>query len=342
MVQNIGDTLYRFYFCILLVGWLLVGCGEAGGQSPATAPGGALALPSLGPAELDGGQLQVVATTSIIGDVVGNVGGEVIELTTLMGPGQDPHSYEPSASDLTVVAGADVVFVNGWNLEEGLVDDLVEIAEGAAFVPVNAGVEPLAADAEDEDHEADEGAHVGVDPHTWLDPHVVRQWVTNIEETLSRLDPAHAEVYKGNAEAYLVQLDALIAHYDEQVARIPEGKRRLVTTHATLAYFAERYDFEVVGTVLPAGSTVAEPSAAGLAQLVEAMEAAGVCAIFTETTTSDQLAQALAGEIEGCESVEMLSLYTDALDPVGSGAETYIGMMLHNIELIVEGLSVTG
>lgn len=348
MIQNIGDTLYRFYFFILfVVGWLLVGCAGWRGQRAATATREAagaeavLALPALEAADLGDGGLEAVATTSIIADVVGHVGGDAIELTTLMGPGQDPHSYEPAVSDLTAVAGADVVFVNGWDLEEGLADDLANISGSAPFVPVNAGVEPLAAAAEDghDEHEDElDEAHSDKDPHTWLDPHVVRQWVANIEATLSALDPARTELYQENGAAYLAELDALIAYYDEQVARIPEARRRLVTTHSTLTYFAERYGFEVVGTVIPTASTVAEPSAGGLAQLAEEMEKAGACTIFTETTTSDQLARALAGELEQCESVEMLILYTDALGPEGSGAESYLGMMRLNIETIVEGL----
>ena len=305
-----------------------------------------LFLPALDAADLDGGKLRVVATTSIIGDVVAQVGGTAIDLTTLMAPGQEPHSFEPTAQALTAVAEAHVIFINGWDLEEGLLDDLANVADDVPLVAVAARIEPreLTPAADHEDEHQDEGQDGGdhehgvPDPHTWLDPRHAQQWVANIKVVLSDLDPANAAVYDANADAYQAQLADLIAYVDEQVASIPEDGRKLVTQHDALGYFADRYHFQVVGTVLPAFSALAEPSAGDLAALVEVMEAEGVCAIFVETTANDALAQAVADELAACPSVQIVALYTGALGGAGSGADTYIDMMRANVDAIVAGL----
>ena len=324
----------------------LTGC--RGGQDAAAnqdheAEAEILTLPVLEPVTLDGGKLRVVATTDIIGDVVAQVGGEAIDLTTLMAAGEDPHSFEPGARALTAVANAHVTFVHGWNLEEGLVDDLEAIGENAPVVPVAANIEPLKLGAhENESDHADEHEddhnHTGVNPHTWLDPHLVKQWVENVEQVLVALDPANAETYRRNASAYQTELDDLLAYYDAQISAIPAAQRKLVTNHDAFSYFATAYDFEIVGTVLPAASTLAEPSASGLAELVEVMENEGVCTIFAETTANARVAGTVAGELDGCDDVKVLALHTGALGPDGSGADSYIGMMRSNVEAIVNGL----
>lgn len=306
-----------------------------------------LALPELSALPLDGRPLRVVATTSIIGDVVSRVGGEAIELTTLMGPAQDPHSYQPAAADLTAVANADVIFVNGWNLEEGLLDDLSNIAENALLVPVSAGIEPLAfgegahADEhEDEAHEEEgEHHHSGADPHTWLSVHNVMKWVENAEASLSALDPSNATQYSANAAAFMAELESLDDYARTQLATIPEERRVLVTNHEAFAYFADEYGFEVLGTVIPGASTLAEPTASDLAALIQAMQTEGVCAIFTETTVSDRLAQTVADELNECEDVRIGKLFTGALGATGSGADSYVGMFRANVDTIVSALT---
>lgn len=298
-----------------------------------------LNLPETDALVTDGERLQVVATTSIVGDVVGNVGGDLIDLTVLMDAGQDPHSYEPAAADLTAAARAHLIFVHGWDLEEGLRDDLSRVSEGALIAPVAANIEPLLRGSEDdrEAHEDDDD-HGAVDPHTWLDPHLVVQWVDNVETMLAAADPANSEAYAANAEAYREELAGLIAAFDEQLAQIPPQRRKLVTNHDALAYFAEAYDFEIVGTVIPGSSTLAEPSASSLAGLVRDMEQAGVCTIFTETTVSAQLAQTAADELTACDEVQVVPLYTGATGDAESGADSYIKMMRANVEAIVQGL----
>lgn len=315
---------------------LLAGCQGSGGESD----GGLepLGLPELQPVALgEGEQLQVVATTSIIGDVAAQVGGEAIALKALMQPGQDEHSYRPAPSDLIELASADVILVNGWQLEEGLLRDLERAAEGVPLVPVSANIEPLPGGAHEE--EEDEDVHGVADPHVWLDPHLVRVWVENIRTVLNDLDPAREATYEANAAAYLAQLDELIAYSEEKLAVVPPKQRRLVTNHEALAYFARAFDFEIVGAVIPSTSTVSEPSARALAALVDRMEATGVCTIFVDSGANPGLAEATAAELRSCPRVAVLPLYTGALGAPGSGAESYLGMMRANVDTIVAGLA---
>jgi ABC-type Zn uptake system ZnuABC Zn-binding protein ZnuA len=291
-------------------------------------------LPELKAADLGGAPLKVVATISIIGDVVAQVGGDAIELTMLMGPGQDPHSYKPVAQDMVAVSEAHVIFVNGWDLEEALVHDLEDIGEDIPLVPVSANIEPLAFGGHEHEGEHGEGA----DPHTWFSIHNVEQWVENIEHVLGELDPAHAETYESNAEAYLAELEELETYVETQMASIPAENRFLVTNHDSFGYLAYEYDLEILGTVIPSASTVAEPSASDLAELIEEMGERGVCTLFTEATISDKLAQTVAAELDGCAEVRVLKLYSGAVGPAGSGTDSYIGMYRFNVDTIVEGL----
>jgi len=299
-----------------------------------------LVLPHLNAVDLAAGEkLRVIATTSIIGDIVARIGGDAIELTVLMGPNVDPHSFQASAAELTAVADAHVIFINGWDLEEGLIRDLKNIGEGVPMVPVSAYIEPLEFDDDHhgQGHDHDHGHDA--DPHTWYNPHLVKQWVENIEHALHDLDPANEDLYEDNAEAYLEELDELIDYFEARIAEIPAERRKLVTNHDTFGYFARAYGFEIVGTIIPSVSTVAEPSARELAQLIDAMTAEGVCTIFTETVANDRLAQAVAAELTDCVQVQVLRLFTDALGEPGSGAETYLDMMRINIDRIVAGLT---
>lgn len=312
-----------------------------------------LALPDLDAVDLNDQPLRVIATTTIIGDVVAQVGGDAIDLTVLIEPGQDPHSYEPAARELTAVAGAHVIFVNGWNLEEGLGDDLETIGEDVPVIPISANIEPLAFGENDHDHEGEEHEegeehvegeeheheHGSADPHVWFSVHNVAQWVANVEHVLSDLDPANAATYAANAAAYLAELERLEEYADAQLSQLPEEKRLLVTNHDSFTYFAHEYGFTVLGTVIPGASTLAEPSASELAGLIEKMDEFGVCTIFTETTVNDTLAQTAAAELNSCDNVQVLKLYTGAVGPAGSGADSYVGMFRANVDTIVVGLS---
>ena len=178
---------------------IIAGCG--GGAAETTSrvdPLAPLALPAITATTSDGRPLRVVATTSLVGDAVARVGGEAIALTTLMPPGQDPHSYQPRAADLAAAADADLIFVNGWNLEEGLLRDL-DAAGGAPLVPVSAGIAPRPSSSDP----------TAADPHVWQDVANVMQWVESVAATLSEADPANAATYAANAAAYRAELAEL-------------------------------------------------------------------------------------------------------------------------------------
>lgn len=319
----------QWILVLLLATVLLVACHNAEDSGESRTETAILTLPHLETADLNGDKLRVVATTSIIGDIVAQVGGEEIDLKVLINVGQDSHSYEPGAQDLTAVADAHVIFINGWRLEEGLLDNLTNVSDTAVLVPVSAGITPLFFTAEN-------GAKQS-DPHVWLDPQNVQQWVKNIEQVLTALDPTHAPLYEANARVYLQELDVLLDYMDAQMATIPLARRKLVTNHDALGYLAARYDFTLIGTILPGGSTLAEPSASDLTQLAQAMQAADTCTIFTETTANIELAQAIAAELDNCEEVQILSLYIEAVTQ-DSEADSYINMMKTDIDLLVKGL----
>ena len=324
---------------VLIVGlFLLVGCGEADSMLPTAVSDsdGKLSLPSVAPAALNGRLLNVVATTSLIGDVVAQVGGDAIRLTTLMAPGQDPHSYQATARALTAVADADIIFVNGWDLEEGLIANL-QSAATAPLIPVSANLTPLPLGDTAPDP-ADDHEKGTADPHVWLDPANVGQWVSNIQVVLSQLDPANESVFAANATTYTQALTRLQQEIVAQIGTIPADNRKLVTNHDALAYFAAAYDFTIIGTVIPGGSTLAEPSARGLAELASLMRTEQVCTIFAEVTASDQLAQGLAAELDYCATVDIVALHTGALGPPDSGAESYLMMMQLNGTRIADAL----
>ena len=274
-------------------------------------------MPSLSAATLgDGAKLRVVATTSIAGDVVQNVGGGLIDLTVLMPPGADPHSFEPTPQDVAAVADAHVLFANGAGLEEFLEPLLESAGEGVAVVPVSYGIEllQLGEEAGAEHHQR------GADPHTWFDPNNVIVWTRNIAHVLSTLDPGSAEMYEANAEAYAAELERLDGWIREQLAQVPEENRKLVTDHASFGYFAQRYGFEQVGSVFPGYSTLAEPSAQELAALEDAILEFEVQAIFVGLTVNPDLAQRVAEDT----GTRLVFLYTGSLSEAGGPADDYL------------------
>lgn len=307
-----------------------------------------LELPELLALDFNGAKPQVVATTSIIGDVIAQIGGDTINLTTLMNEGQDPHSFQPAARDLSHVSKADIIFVHGWNLEESLIKNLNAIADTTPLIPVAAYIEPLEFHSDshhhDEHHDHEESSNEpdqqqGVaDPHTWFSITNVKQWVTNIQEVLSTLNPDNAAIYEANANTYLAELSDLESYAETQLSIIPEDNRFLVSNHDSFAYFARDYNFELIGTIIPSLSSLAEPSANDLTDLIKELELHNVCTLFTEVSLSDKLAKTVAGELAHCEAVSILPLYTGAVGLKGSGADSYIGMFKSNVDTVVKGL----
>lgn len=289
-------------------------------------------------------KLKVVATTNIIGDMVGNVGGDLIELTTMLPIGADPHNFSPAPKDAAAVADAHVVFINGLNLETFL-QKLIENSGGkATVVAVSANVaarefaeEPAGGHAEEEAHEgeeAEEHAHEGVDPHIWVTPANAVIMVENIARALSQLDPAHADMYQTNAQNYQTQLAQLDQWVKQQIENVPAENRKLVSDHDTFGYFADRYGLELIGAVIPNFSTNAEPSAQEVARLQQTIADYGVKAIFVGSTVNPVLAERMAEDT----GVQLVPLYTGSLGQPGSGAETYLDYIRYNTTAIVQAL----
>jgi zinc/manganese transport system substrate-binding protein len=287
--------------------------------------------------------LQVVASFSILGDLVENVGGDAVAVTTLIGPGVDAHTYDPAPADLVVLAEADVIFENGLGFEPWLDGFYESTQPPGTRVVVTEGITPREAGEEANEHEGEEHLeeddaheHGQFDPHVWHDVASVIVMVGNIRDALAAADPARAELYQANAAAYIAELEALDASIREQVATLPEERRKLVTSHDTFGYFADAYGFEVLGTALGSLSTEAgDPSARDIATLITQIAEAGVPAIFAENVANPDLMESIAAE---AGVVLAPPLYTDALGPPGSPGETYIGMMQSNVTTIVDAL----
>lgn len=283
------------------------------------------------------GKLKVVATTSIVSDIVSQVGGEQIELATLLPLSTDPHSFEPAPQDIAKMAKADVVFANGAGLEEFL-DNLIESAgaEGK-IVYVSEGIALMQCEEDHEhEHEAEGNSYEneGGDPHTWIDPNNVMVWVHNIEHKLSELDPENGATYKANAETYEEDLKALDAWIRQQVTQIPEADRKIVTDHTFFCYFTDEYGLEQAGAIVPGYSTAAEPSAQELAALEDAIKDLDVKAVFVGNTVNPELAQRVADDT----GTVLVFIYTGSLSEPDSDAGTYLDYMRYNVEAIAEAL----
>ena len=271
-------------------------------------------------------RLKVVATFSVLGDFVRVIGGELVDLTVLAGPGLDTHTFVPTAGDAAALAEAQVVVENGLGFETWLDDLYAASGSQATRAVAAAGTPPLAGMGE----EAGEA-----DPHLWHSVANAMVMVRNINTALAQADPTNAPTYQANTDAYLAELQALEEWVTTQVSALPTERRKLVTTHDTFGYFAQRYGFEVLGTILPTSTDGASPSAQTLAALVEAVKAAGVPAVFAENVGSSSLLNQVAAEA-GVRLVA--TLFTDALGPAGSSGETYVDMMRSNVTMMVAAL----
>jgi zinc/manganese transport system substrate-binding protein len=282
----------------------------------------------------DGGEaptdrVRVIATTSILGDVVSRLGGDGIELEVMIPRGIDPHDFSPSAQQVAAISSADLVVANGLELEEGLEDVLAQAeSEGITVIEVGPEVDPLPSG------EADGDGHGAFDPHFWQDPIRMKKAVDVIGLWLVTVGVAKAQELTA---AYQAEIDATQAEIVATLDPIPSNRRLLVTNHNAFGYFADRYGFEVIGTIIPGGSTLAEPSSAEIAALVETIVANDVPAIFVENIGSLGLADILAAET-GTE-VDVVQLVSDALGEPGSETGTYLGMLIYNASAIAEALS---
>jgi ABC-type Zn uptake system ZnuABC Zn-binding protein ZnuA len=278
-----------------------------------------------------------VATFSILTDLVEQVGDDLIEVDTLVSQNMDSHNFEPAPEQVVALAEAAVIFENGLGFESWL-DDMVEAAgpDGVRVV-VSDGAHLRSADEDGhEDEDDEEHEHGEYDPHIWQDPTNAIVMVENIRDGLSEADPEHAAAYEQNAAAYIAELEELDEWIQEQVATLPEDRRKLVTSHDSFGYYADRYGFEVIGTPLGVSTESSDPSASDIAALIETISDAGVPAIFTENVSNLDVMEQIAGDT----GVELAPpLYTDALGDEGSPGENYLSMMRYNTKTIVEALS---
>ena len=285
----------------------------------------------------EGEKLRVVATTSLVADVVKQVGGERLELHMLVPLGADPHAFVPAPQDAAAVANAQVIFINGAGLETFMEPLLESAGTEVPVVSVSYGIPLLEGPAHDEDvaEEAEDAHHHEEgDPHMWFSPRNVKVWVQNIERALSALDPASADFYAANAAAYTRELEALDLWIQEQVAQIPPANRKLVTDHTVFTYFAAAYGFEQVGAIFPGYSTVAAPSAQELAQLEDAIRQFAVPAIFVGLTVNPAVAEQVAQDT----GVRVVMIYHGSLSEAGGPADSYLKFMRYNVNAIVEAL----
>lgn len=323
----------------------------------------------------------VVVTTNILGDIVENLVGNDVKVVTIMGVGADPHDFQASAQQVSVMGQADALVANGAAFEERLLDiissaedDGVPLFRAISVVDtIDDGAEQHDShgdehsdeehdehadddhaedehsdeehdehDEHDDDHsDEDEHGHGhdadATDPHFFVDPARMAVAAAGIANFLiAAVDGIDADAVRTNSDAYIAELEALDLEVEATLAAIPEAQRVMITNHEVFGYFAERYDFEVVGTIIPSGSTGGGASAQALANLAKVIEHEGVPAIFSDTSSSDELANTLASEVG---DVAIVELFTESLGPDGSGGASYIEMVRSNADRIVGALA---
>jgi len=294
-----------------------------------------------GPAETDRGEIatrsvRAVATTSIVADLIREVGGERVEVTALMGPGVDPHLYRASEGDVRRMSEADIVFYNGLHLEGRMAELFERMAErGVSTVAAaeEVGPERLLTPPEFE------GAY---DPHVWMDVSLWREAGQRVGRALAELDPEHADGYRERTAAFAGRMDELHDYVSTQAELLPPDLRVLVTAHDAFNYFGRAYGFEVRG--LQGISTLAEAGTADVQDLARFVAERRIPALFVETSVSPRSIEAVQAAVRarGFEVGVGGELYSDALGGPGSGAESYPAMIRHNIDTIVEALGGGG
>ncbi|MBI5353215.1 MAG: zinc ABC transporter substrate-binding protein [Chloroflexi bacterium] len=293
----------RFSLILLLIFFLIPACGLPASDSPKT-------------------DSAILASTTFLADITRNVAGARLMVDSLLPVGLDPHSYQPSPQDVGKIEKSKLLITNGLGYEQFLKPLLDNAGAEKTVIEASAGIS------------VEQDAAQGIDPHMWLDPNLVILYVENIRKALTDYDPAGAEVYQTNAEAYVAQLKELDGWIKAQVEQIPADKRLLVTNHEAFGYFAKRYGFEVVGSVIPSFSSNAAPSAQQMAGLIDEIKRLNAPAIFLDTADNNTLAQQIADET----GVTVIAdLHLESLTD-GAPAATYIDMMKYNVSRIVEAL----
>jgi len=302
-----------------------VGCGGEGSGEAQGAEDGTVE-----------GTIQATTTTTMIADMVRNVGGDQVEVTNLMGPGVDPHTYEASQGDTEALAGADAVFYNGLFLEGQMQDLLVDTAQQSPTVRVT--------DAVPGDRLLPSGDYEGQnDPHVWFDPELWAMTVDPVVEQLSELKPGQRETFEENGEAYKQEIMAAHEYAEDRLSEVPEDNRVMVTSHDAFGYFGEAYDFEVRG--LQGLSTEDEAGTGDVQQLADYLVENEIPALFAESSVPRRNVEAVqaAARDQGWDvTVPEKELYGDAMGQPGTEEGTYPGMLRANADTIAGGLTSGG
>ncbi len=317
--MNLSPRYRNRVAVLLLLGLGLLGCDAADPLSTSDGPSNA-------PGDT---RPDVVATSTVIADWVAQVGGDQIELTSILQPGADPHVYEPVPADTIAFEDADLIFYNGYNLEPNLIRLLNAAGVDAERIALGEVVPPL---------DLQKGSTTVPDPHVWGDVSNAVPMVEAIRDQLIELAPDQAELFTANAAAYVSELNQLHDWIEIQTATIPPEQRQLVTTHDAFQYYANAYGLTVVGTLIGL-STEEQPSARTVQQLVSSIQDAEVPAIFAETTINPQLITTVASE--SGVALAPKALYSDSIGAPGSDGDSYLAMMAANTRSIVENLGGT-
>lgn len=305
-----------------------------------------------------GDRLQVVTTTTQLADFSAIVGGDNIELTSLMKPGSSAHHFDPTPGDLLAIGNADVLVVNGVGLDEFIDSSIDASGFKGTIIDASTGVDLVAAaaisaegkegdeHAEEEEHDhshghghGDEHDHGDINPHLWTSPQQAEGMVKAIAIGLAQADPKNSKDYTGNADSYNKKLSEMSEWIAAEFEKVPVEERVLVTGHDSLRYYLHDYNIDYAGSLLPSFEDNAEPSAAEVDALVAAIKERGVKAIFVESSLSPKLAKAVAKEA-GVKVIDADTLFVDSLGPADSGAETYISATLHNTNVILDAWGV--
>lgn len=309
----------HFWGMLLLLGSVSLG---AGGCSSSDAESGT------------DGPLRVVATTNVVGDMMRQVGGDAVELTTLMGPGIDPHQYNASQGDIQRMAQADVVVYNGLHLEGKMTDLFPEMdRRGISTIALAEEAVPDSLRIGSTEYAS------AYDPHVWFDVSLWRRAALHVGDRLAELDPDHADRYRERAANYATQLDSLDTYAREQIATIPDEQRVLITSHDAFRYLGAAYDIGVRG--LQGISTDSEAGTADVQALANFIAERRIPTIFAETSVSERGLRAVQAAVRsrGFEVQLGNALYGDALGDADTPTGTYIGAVRHNIDTIVNGLA---
>src|SRR5918998_6098269 len=280
-----------------------------------------------------GASIRITTTTGMIADLAENIGGDRVEVVSLMGPGVDPHLYKPSAGDIRRLEEADVIFYNGLELEGRMTDILVKIARaGTPTVPVAEGI------PEDLLREPPQFAGK-YDPHIWFDVTLWQMAAQRVKDELATIDPASDALYQANLDTYLAALDELNAYVRAEIQRIPEGQRVLITAHDAFGYYGEQYGIDVRG--LQGMSTATEATAGDIQALAEFIAERRIPAIFVASSVPPATIEAVQEAVRdrGFDVVIGGQLFSDAMGAAGTPEGTYVGMVRYNTDTIVKALT---